>query len=279
MPCKYCGDAVPKSQKFCSKECYGEYISNTIDTECDFCDEVFEAKPSKNRKYCSRECFGKGNRNGELADCANCGESVWKEQNEIERSDNLFCSKECNSDFQRKSSTTKCKNCSDSVTHLPSKEREFCSRQCSAKYRRERVTVNCSYCNYNIEVTKGYQEKHNAIFCGDECRSDWLSENSLFSTDDNPKLNDGTYSNFGSNWPQTRIDIVEKYNNRCANCNKSAEENGRDMSVHHITPRRHYINSDDCSLEDANREDNLVALCRSCHMKAEYGSIEVEQYV
>ncbi|MGH2813330.1 MAG: HNH endonuclease signature motif containing protein [Actinomycetota bacterium] len=45
----------------------------------------------------------------------------------------------------------------------------------------------------------------------------------------------------------------------CRSCGKTPEENGRALDVHHISPYRY---SGDHSLE------NLVALCRSCHMRS-----------
>ena len=55
----------------------------------------------------------------------------------------------------------------------------------------------------------------------------------------------------------------EKADRHCQICNKSAEENGRRLDVHHI--------DGDKSNHDP---DNLVALCHSCHQLITVGAVE-----
>ncbi|WP_236044816.1 HNH endonuclease [Haloarcula nitratireducens] len=49
---------------------------------------------------------------------------------------------------------------------------------------------------------------------------------------------------------------------------------GRNPDVHHITPVKWFIGSDNHTREDAHYLENVVSLCISCHRKAEFGKIE-----
>jgi len=271
--CEVCGTSIPSYRKFCSKSCYGESISNRIERNCGICGNEFTTVPSRNTEYCSRDCAGVARRTSEEVPCENCGEYVLKEQNEINRGNNNFCSNSCHNEYQRKQNAKTCKNCGEKYNG-GGKSRKFCSRECFGEYNRvKKVQVDCPECNSVSLVYPSYKEKYKNVFCSSECRSSWLKENSLFSTD-NPRYTDGKYNGFGSNWIRQRNKEIKNSNNKCKLCGKNEEENGRDMSVHHIIPRKLFKKSTHFSLEDSNKQGNLISLCRSCHMKAENGSIK-----
>jgi len=69
----------------------------------------------------------------------------------------------------------------------------------------------------------------------------------------------GPALSYGAGWKRVK-GIVRQRDQVCRRCAKTPEENGRALDVHHIEPFRF---SGDHSLE------NLVALCRSCHMRAD----------
>jgi hypothetical protein len=243
---------------------------------CELCGEPFEHKPSRNRKYCSKGCKGRDSRTRVTKECDECGEEVEKEPNEIERSTNVYCSRKCNIESQI-NDEIECRHCGKNFKP-DMYTRKYCSKLCSAKDRRNRNVVSCAYCSNTFERTKGYTERYNNMFCSAECRSSWMSENSLFAIN-NPNEKDGRYSGFGSNWIEWRSKIRERADGNCENCGKTSEKNGRKLSVHHIEPRSKFINDDERVVEDSNNWNNLTALCRSCHMKAEHGKIEVENNV
>jgi hypothetical protein len=74
----------------------------------------------------------------------------------------------------------------------------------------------------------------------------------------------------GPAWNAARKAARKRDGNACRVCGISAEELGRNMSVHH---RRPYGNFE--IKKQANRLNNLVCLCNSCHRRAEIGSIRV----
>jgi HNH endonuclease/helix-turn-helix protein len=68
----------------------------------------------------------------------------------------------------------------------------------------------------------------------------------------------GRAISYGPGWKETKV-LVRDRDKVCQFCGKTPEQNGRALDVHHIDPYRYTAN---------NHPDNLVALCRSCHMRA-----------
>lgn len=64
--------------------------------------------------------------------------------------------------------------------------------------------------------------------------------------------------NYGPGWKQQKQKARER-DKVCRHCGKTPEENGRALDVHHINPYRY---------SGDNRLENLICLCRSCHMRA-----------
>jgi DEAD/DEAH box helicase domain-containing protein len=74
----------------------------------------------------------------------------------------------------------------------------------------------------------------------------------------------------GPNWEQQRQAARARDGYRCRNCG-APERDAREHDVHHLTPFRQYgyqPGENELCLE-ANRLDNLVTLCKSCHLKAD----------
>jgi 5-methylcytosine-specific restriction endonuclease McrA len=64
---------------------------------------------------------------------------------------------------------------------------------------------------------------------------------------------------YGPGWKAIKKQVRDR-DRVCRHCGKTPGENSRALDVHHISPFRY---SHDNSL------DNLIALCRSCHMRAD----------
>ncbi|MCG3211097.1 MAG: ATP-dependent RNA helicase DbpA [Anaerolineae bacterium] len=80
-----------------------------------------------------------------------------------------------------------------------------------------------------------------------------LRESGLWSNDPN---------NYGPNWAEQRNAARARDGYRCQVC--GAPEQGRQHDVHHKIPFRQFA-----SYRLANRLENLVTLCRTCHQRAE----------
>ena len=79
-------------------------------------------------------------------------------------------------------------------------------------------------------------------------------------------------NDYGEYWQEIAKHIRERDSFKCKSCgvsqNHHIQSHDRKLDVHHIEPL-----SDFESIERANRDENLVTLCRSCHRKVEHGSI------
>ncbi|MEW5941227.1 MAG: DEAD/DEAH box helicase, partial [Chloroflexota bacterium] len=75
-------------------------------------------------------------------------------------------------------------------------------------------------------------------------------------------------NDYGPDWPKIRDRVRARDGFRCQMC--GTPENGRQHDVHHKIPFRNFRASDGSpDPSAANRLDNLVTLCHSCHRKAE----------
>ncbi len=69
-------------------------------------------------------------------------------------------------------------------------------------------------------------------------------------------------NDYGPDWPRIRLAVRTRDGFICRVC--GAPENGREHDVHHKIPFRAFS-----SFAEANRMDNLITLCPSCHRKTE----------
>lgn len=83
-------------------------------------------------------------------------------------------------------------------------------------------------------------------------------------------LLDLAYGDRGPNWEQQRNQARERDGYRCVHCGMP-ERSGQAHDVHHILPFRTfgYVRGENDRYLEANRLENLVTLCRSCHYRVE----------
>jgi DEAD/DEAH box helicase domain-containing protein len=77
-------------------------------------------------------------------------------------------------------------------------------------------------------------------------------------------------NNYGPNWQQQRQKVLERDDFRCRTCGTGESTL---LHVHHIRPFREYryIPGENENYRLANKPDNLITLCPSCHRRAEAG--------
>jgi len=93
----------------------------------------------------------------------------------------------------------------------------------------------------------------------DSATLDMLREQGLWRGDPN---------DYGPGWGRLRQAVRARDGYRCQVC--GAPEMGRDHDVHHITPFRAFADpSSGVNIALANRMENLVTLCPTCHRRAE----------
>ena len=121
-----------------------------------------------------------------------------------------------------------------------------------------KVKLTCLNCRQEFKVHP--KRKDTAKFCSHKCLGEWRSKN--WKGEDNPSWRGGHPRYYGENWEKQKRKALNRDSHTCQMC--GAPENGQRHDVHHIKPIREF--EDPAS---ANSLDNLVTLCRSCHIKAE----------
>lgn len=91
-----------------------------------------------------------------------------------------------------------------------------------------------------------------------ECRSREL----------HPNWRGGRALYYGPNWREQRLKALERDNHTCQRCGITEKEIGIELDVHHILLFKNFgVNK----YLEANNLDNLITLCKSCHMKLTNG--------
>jgi hypothetical protein len=125
--------------------------------------------------------------------------------------------------------------------------------------------VECDQCEVMFSRPTSQIEPTGNVFCSKECFYEFKSEH---YSGENHWAWAGHDAGYGPHWQQTREDVLARDNYGCQECGMTdtehREQYDASLSIHHIEPRSTF---DD--LEEADVLDNLVALCKPCHLKIE----------
>lgn len=146
-----------------------------------------------------------------------------------------------------------CRHCEKPLT---GRRRVWCNERCRHQYQETlRTEFSCTACGrvVLIRINKVRRQQ----FCSLSCAYKNRRVVSL-SGPRNPRWRGGRVLSYGPNWKAIKQQARAR-DRVCRVCGKTPEENRRALDVHHIGPYRF---TGDHSLS------NLVALCRSCHMRA-----------
>jgi endogenous inhibitor of DNA gyrase (YacG/DUF329 family) len=147
---------------------------------------------------------------------------------------------------------------------------------------KDKVKVECENCGKSKEVYP-YRLNENSnkrFFCDNKCQGNWWSEN--LTGEDHPLyMGGGEWSNkLGAKWHKYRDKCLERDEYECRVCGKTQskhiEEHDFGLDVHHIEPRRNFYKDEERSIDESNKMENLITLCREHHVKAENGNIDLE---
>ncbi len=213
---------------------------------CKGCGKPFERVwyPSRKKpQYCSTKC----RRVHTTIVCETCGKQF--EVPECREDTRKYCSKECHNESMRRSKKT-CLFCGNVYRPTSSSNVGYCSIQCSASARKAtRLHKTCEWCGEEFIVKKGYTE---ARFCSMTCSANGIA----LRGPDNPNWLGGCVRWRGENWDEQRMAALKRDGYKCQECGVT----GVPLDVHHIVRFRYF---DDW--REANRLDNLMSVCRSCH--------------
>lgn len=271
--------------------------------QCDFCNseiEKYECNVNDNN-FCDNSCRGNWlseNRNGEdhpnyskiKVECSFCNSTFKRQKREVENSDNNFCNRECYDSWKKENALSgeehplydgpgicvKCSNCSSekfvSEKRVEEQDNFYCDGKCQVEDQGiperwgnegERVEKVCEWCDITFEVFP--YRSDTAKFCSKGCVSSWLSKN---NSGENHVQYEDYKENYGRDWPSERRKARRYYQNECQVC-ITEFDGGEKIPVHHIIPVSSFKKKN-----DAHFQKNLVQVCRGCHFKLEYSSVD-----
>jgi len=218
--------------------------------------------------------------------CEYCGETKeFPDKNPSELEDRKYCSRECtqNAIAERRKDRViiECKECGNDFEVIPSREdrAKYCSENCRLENFTEigkEAGKDTRFEEGNEPWNKGLSieesEKIQEIALKTQKAQKGIKHNpgiGFQSGEDHHNWKeDYEYDKFrGDSWKTQRLKALNRDDYVCQLCETKRSNLDLPLDVHHKTPFREFENS-----ETANQLDDLVCLCRSCHMKVETGS-------
>ena len=147
--------------------------------------------------------------------------------------------------------------------------RRTCSVECSGKLRKGNQNNNfrdakkeavCVICGKAF--TYYPSARSHPRCCSTSCSA--IDRSVRFRGEFNPSWAGGYRSCYGPDWVFQSQLARRRDGHACQNCGATEHQLGKRLDVHHIRPFRLHE-----STTDANRLDNLISLCRKCHLKEE----------
>lgn len=181
---------------------------------------------------------------------------------------------ECNPAFKGGPVALKCDACGvefqrERSTFNPDSRFYYCSRKCARVGQTKHYPatdnwneVQCEQCGKKM-LRPQWWKKNKRTFCDRSCFAKWKSEN--WAGSDNPVWRGGHLDYYGPNWTRQARRARQRDNHSCQRCGITETQLGKALDVHHI--RRF---ADFTLYSEANRLDNLVCYCHSCHMYVEW---------
>ena len=173
----------------------------------------------------------------------------------------------------------KCKICNKEFKSKPSKNRIFCSKRCYGLWKsknivgknhpkwKEKIEKNCLYCNKKFLTRESVIKQGRGKFCSKNCQSKWSSEN-IRGSNHHCWINGSSFEPYGSEFNERlKKQIRERDNYTCQECNFTENQLGYKLRIHHI---------------DYNKKnsipENLISLCKGCHMKSNFNRSDWTTY-
>ena len=276
-----------------SGEATGSSDADDKEFSCPTCERLFGTK-------CGMKIHHKSVHGESLAgrdvECSCCGETFRKDVYEAKQYDEHYCSKACqksrfseryagedNPSWDGGMVSVECAWCGNGLERVAAEaernKNHFCNtHECKAKYQSEPYSgegnpnykggeVSCTWCGDDLDRDMNQIDRSEHFFCGDkDCKAKWQSKH--VRGNEHPRWMGGYDSYYGPNWPEERLAAIINDQSRCQVCGDTPLDTASTLVVHHIQPMRIFKENYEGQevFDRANRLDNLMVLCRSCHM-------------
>lgn len=269
----------------------------SLKKNCEICGKEFFEYPSKKKSFCSLNCYRIAQKQGRYKHikfknnfkCSYCGKDVHSSKSKKrngEYSDKIFCNRKCYDKFRKLNSDRVCKYCGKHFEALNDKKNaQFCNDSCRRKYYAQRTMAFCVNCGQSFYPWNFDKQKGTIILdkevkcCSEKCKREYHKKiekirrekiSFAFTGDKHPNWLGGRYSYRGKNWAHQKFLARKRDGNVCQCCgiteNQAKRKYGDGLEVHHKIPYIFFNGN----YEEANKLDNLISLCRSCHQKEEW---------
>lgn len=214
-----------------------------------------------------------------MSNCPKCGDSFNDERsmkihhsivhNESIAKENSNC-EACGSPFSYYPSSKPGKYCSDCVEKGLSRDINHIDEENKHKFKSGKENINykggkeieCHLCEELSWFSPAHIKEKENYFCSDSCYREWQSDN--YQGEGNPNWKGGYNPNYSDGWWSARREALQRDNKECQLCSSKESFDGRNCDVHHKKPVREFDNP-----SEAHFLDNLITLCRSCHIDVE----------
>ena len=262
---------------------------------CVVCNKEFKPVKGKANKYCNMECYRVAQRRGDYTgikggtkhkyNCKICDKPVEGRMKAKRRNgetvDHIFCSRKCYL-VHHKQKQGSCAYCGGKTIRDTYK---YCSHECRVEDKKPKpkncVNCGCLFSAVKPQKNRGkwYVRVNTAQTCSDNClnefyRTDKARKEKIskaFRKEKHPNWQGGSHygSTRGAGWNRIAEKCRELHSRTCKHCGmtetESLEKGWGRLQVNHIIPFHQWQRK-----EQANKQSNLEALCKSCHTKADW---------
>jgi hypothetical protein len=171
----------------------------------------------------------------------------------------VYCSRPCH--YAGRSRGLTSREVTRPYTYTPESKAALIAASRKPKGKRTKRMITCCHCGtVKHDPSYGRKRLSGLAFCSLACCNAYrVGEN-------NPAWRGGYVGYYGPSWRPARRAARERDSHQCRRCGRKL---GRRPDVHHIQPFNTFA-----SHEEANRVENLVSLCHSCHMYVEWRGID-----
>ena len=241
-------------------------MATPVSLRCAFCESGFarsasyvasQVRVGSRVRYCSQLCAWKGRaKEGRVAGkCRQCQAEFinWKSQIGKIKTERKYCSKLCMDTYRRSlRPVVKCLKCGAELRVAPSavkRGRKYCSAEC-AEVAKTEFFRDCLECNTSFKYVPSAAKS--AKYCSFICKVRFEGRARRKGFD----YKDSLVRCSRLAWRQRRAAVLKRDGYCCTRCGVAAEH----LDAHHKIPWK---------ISKNDEMDNLVTLCRSCHMIVE----------